>query len=167
MNVIKKENYKVPVFSWCPEIEENAMAQIDNLAKLPFVFNRVAVMSDCHSGYGMPIGGVLATENVIIPNAVGVDIGCGMCATKTSIQEIGIDQIKEIMGKIRECIPVGFEHHKEKQSESLMPLPFEQVEESKMLICSRQYESALNRWERLAEVITLLRYKKGATVLSG
>lgn len=45
-------------------------------------------MPDCHSGYGMPIGGVLASKNVIVPNAVGVDIGCGMIAIKTDIQEI-------------------------------------------------------------------------------
>lgn len=48
MNVIKKENYKVPVFSWCQYIEENAMKQIDNLAQLPFVFNKISIMSDCH-----------------------------------------------------------------------------------------------------------------------
>mgnify|MGYP001602992629 CR=1 FL=1 len=42
MNVIIKEDYKVPVFSWCPEIEENAMEQIDNLARLPFVFKRTS-----------------------------------------------------------------------------------------------------------------------------
>jgi len=41
-------------------------------------------MPDTHQGYGMPIGGVMATNKVIIPNAVGVDIGCGMCAVKTS-----------------------------------------------------------------------------------
>ena len=111
MNVIKKENYKVPVFSWCPEIEENAMEQIDNLVRLPFVFNRVAVMSDCHSGFGMPIGGVLATKGVVIPNAVGVDIGCGMCAVKTSLTEIDTETLKKIMGEIRKVIPLGKTHH--------------------------------------------------------
>lgn len=68
MNVIKKEDYKIPVFSWCPDIEESAMRQIDNLARLPFAFNRISIMSDCHAGFGMPIGGVLATKDVIIPN---------------------------------------------------------------------------------------------------
>lgn len=61
----------------------------------------------------MPIGGVIACKNVIIPNAVGVDIGCGMIATKIGINT---SQIKEIMGLIRETIPVGFNHHKENQS---------------------------------------------------
>lgn len=141
MNVIKKENYKVPVFSWCPEIEENAMEQIDNLVRLPFVFNRVAVMSDCHSGFGMPIGGVLATRGVVIPNAVGVDIGCGMCAVKTSLNNIDTETLKKIMGQIRKVIPVGFNKHKESQIEFH---DFENnLEEGDVPdICLREWENA-------------------------
>lgn len=71
MEVIRKEHYRLPVFSWCPNIEEGALSQIDNLAKLPFA-KHIAVMPDCHQGYGMPIGGVLATQGVVSPNAVGV-----------------------------------------------------------------------------------------------
>ena len=122
MNVINKENYKVPVFSWCSDIEENTMEQIDNLAQLPFLHKRVCIMPDSHFGYGMPIGGVIATKNVIIPNAVGVDIGCGMCAVKTSLTEIDTDTLKKIMGEIRKVIPVGFNKHKEAQENSLIPI---------------------------------------------
>jgi len=68
-------------------------------------------MPDAHQGYGMPIGGVLATKGVVIPNAVGNDIGCGMCALQTSIQSCDVDTLKVIMGKIRGYIPVGFAHH--------------------------------------------------------
>ena len=121
MKVLNKENYKVPVFSWCPEIEENTMEQIDNLAQLPFLHKRVCIMPDTHFGYGMPIGGVIATKGVIIPNAVGVDIGCGMCAVKTSLTEIDTETLKKIMGEIRKAIPVGFNKHKEEQDEQLMP----------------------------------------------
>jgi len=143
MNVIKKENYKVPVFSWCPEIEENAMEQIDNLVRLPFVFNRVAVMSDCHSGFGMPIGGVLATKGVVIPNAVGVDIGCGMCAVKTSLTEIDTETLKKIMGEIRKVIPLGFNKHDNGQDECLIPyrLLSEMIE--KYPVVSKEYINAL------------------------
>lgn len=70
------ETEKVPIFNWATELEEGALEQAKNLARLPFVHNHVALMPDCHQGYGMPIGGVLATKDVIIPNAVGVDIGC-------------------------------------------------------------------------------------------
>ena len=71
---------KVPIKMWLNDAEPTAIQQAKNLANLPFVFKHVALMPDCHQGYGMPIGGVLATQGVIVPNADGVDIGCGMCA---------------------------------------------------------------------------------------
>lgn len=120
MQVINKDDYRVPVFSWCPNIEENAQKQTDNLAKLPFAFKHIALMPDCHMGYGMPIGGVLATKGVIIPNAVGLDIGCGMYAVKTNLTDIDTDTLKNIMGLIRKTIPVGFAH-RNKVDKSLMP----------------------------------------------
>jgi len=110
---VTNEN-RIPIKSWCPEIEEGAMAQANNLANLPFAFRHIALMPDCHQGYGMPIGGVMATKGVIIPNAVGVDIGCGMCAVKTSLTDIDTDTLKKIMGEIRKVVPVGFSHQEEK-----------------------------------------------------
>src|SRR6266568_2404509 len=95
------ETEKKPIRMWLEEIEDGAMVQIKNLANLPFVFSHIAIMPDSHQGYGMPIGGVLATKDVIIPNAVGVDIGCGMCAVKTSLTELDRDTLKKIMGEIR------------------------------------------------------------------
>ena len=73
------------VKNWARELDHKAWLQLGNLCSLPFVFHHVAMMPDAHGGVGMPIGGVLATTNVVIPNAVGVDIGCGMCAVKTDI----------------------------------------------------------------------------------
>jgi tRNA-splicing ligase RtcB len=113
MKVIDTE--KVPIKLWLEDIEEGALAQAKNLANHPFTFKWVAIMPDSHQGYGMPIGGVLATKDVIIPNAVGVDIGCGMSAAKTSLTDINTDTIKSIMGEIRKVVPVGFIHQKEKQ----------------------------------------------------
>jgi tRNA-splicing ligase RtcB len=112
-NVITSE--KVPIKLWLDDIEDGALEQAKNLANLPFVFKHVAIMPDSHQGYGMPIGGVIATKYVIIPNAVGVDIGCGMCAVKTSLTELDIDTLKKIMGEIRKQVPVGFNKHKEAQ----------------------------------------------------
>jgi len=162
MNVIKKENYKVPVFSWCPEIEENAMEQIDNLVRLPFVFNRVAVMSDCHSGLGMPIGGVLATKGVVIPNAVGVDIGCGMCAVKTSLTEIDTETLKKIMGEIRKVIPLGFNKHDNGQDECLIPyrLLSEMIE--KYPVVSKEYNNALKSLGTLGGGNHFIEIQKGS-----
>ena len=106
---------------WLNDIEEGAMQQARNLANLPFTFKHVALMPDAHSGYGMPIGGVLATEGTIIPNAVGVDIGCGMCAVQTSLNELPKNDLKSIMGKVRDKVPVGFKSHKNRQDEALLP----------------------------------------------
>jgi len=118
---------KRPIKLWLDDIEAQALAQARNLANLPFTYKHVAIMADAHPGYGMPIGGVLATEGAVIPNAVGVDIGCGMCAVKTSLSEIDQDTLKKILGSrksnkgIRATIPVGFKHHKVAQEQDLMP----------------------------------------------
>lgn len=112
---------RIPIKLWLDDIEEEALKQAINLANLPFAFKHVALMPDAHKGYGMCIGGVLATRGVIIPNAVGVDIGCGMCAVKTPLTEINSESLKRILGQIRETIPVGFKHHKYPQYRKLMP----------------------------------------------
>jgi tRNA-splicing ligase RtcB len=122
MNKIIAKETRIPIKLWLDDMEEGAMAQAKNLANLPFAFHHVAIMPDAHFGFGMPIGGVLATEGVVIPNAVGVDIGCGLIAVKTSLSEIDTDTLKKILGEIRKVIPVGFEHHTEKQTITLMPL---------------------------------------------
>jgi tRNA-splicing ligase RtcB (3'-phosphate/5'-hydroxy nucleic acid ligase) len=112
---------RIPIKLWINEIEEGALQQAKNIANLPFAFKHVAMMPDSHEGYGMPIGGVLATNGVIVPNAVGVDIGCGMCAVKTSISEISVDKLKKIISRARKMVPLGFNHHKNKQPLNLMP----------------------------------------------
>jgi tRNA-splicing ligase RtcB len=104
-----------PIKMWLDDLEETALAQAKNLANLTFTFKHVALMPDCHAGYGMPIGGVLATKGVVIPNAVGVDIGCGMCAVKTSLPSIDKDSLSRIVDLIKGIIPVGFNHQKEAQ----------------------------------------------------
>ncbi len=110
---------------WTDKVEESAMRQIENLASLPFVFHHIAIMPDVHTGMGMPIGGVLACKDAIIPNALGVDIGCGMCAVKTNweVSDIPTDVIrKQIMRGIRKRIPLGMDHHKEAQDEKFLPV---------------------------------------------
>ena len=82
MKVEMINNY--PVKIWTDQVEASAMRQIENLTSLPFLFHHLAIMPDVHTGKGMPIGGVLVCKDAVIPNAVGVDIGCGMCAVKTS-----------------------------------------------------------------------------------
>jgi tRNA-splicing ligase RtcB len=123
MNIYIDENQQIPIKSWCENPEQGSLDQAYNLAKLPFAFKHIALMPDTHQGYGMPIGGILATTGYVIPNAVGVDIGCGMLSVKTNLlaENMSKDMLKNIMGKIREGIPVGFNHQKDKQDEKLMP----------------------------------------------
>lgn len=113
----ERESQRIPVKIWSDEIEEGALEQALNLSKLPFAFKHIAIMPDVHQGYGMPIGGVMATKDVIVPNAVGVDIGCGMCAVKLPVDadSFHVDTYKEIMSSIRKVVPVGFDHHSTKQ----------------------------------------------------
>ena len=129
---------------WLDEPEEGSVLQAKNLANLPFAFKQVCLMPDTHQGYGMPIGGVLATKGVIIPNAVGVDIGCGMCAVKTNtkIGTVSKETVKKIMSGIRELVPLGFEHHKARQDESLMPQDFNLDE---LPVIKNQYLAALKQ----------------------
>jgi tRNA-splicing ligase RtcB len=135
---------KNPIKLWLDNVEEGAMQQVLNLANLPFVYKHIFLMPDAHSGYGMPIGGVMATQGVIIPNAVGVDIGCGMCAVKTNVnvQEINKEKIEKIVDGVKQLIPLGFEHHKERQDEQLMPAGFN-IDE--LHIVKNQYLSALKQ----------------------
>ncbi len=131
-----------PIKSWVTDLEEGTLEQAKNLANLPFLHKWVALMPDAHLGYGMPIGGVIATKGVVIPNAVGVDIGCGMCAVKTTIKEITTEQIKEIMGKIRQTIPVGVGNNRKEQA-GLDEMPNVDLVTSKTPIVIQQYQAAL------------------------
>ena len=133
------------VKSWVRELDHKAWLELGNLCSLPFVFHHVAMMPDAHGGVGMPIGGVLATSNVVIPNAVGVDIGCGMCAVKTDIPVAEIsDEVlrKKLMRGIRKRIPLGMDHHKQAQDESLMPTGYD-IEAT--TVVKKEYNSALKQ----------------------
>lgn len=132
---------KTVVKMWLTDIEESALEQVANLASLPFVYHHIALMPDCHAGMGMPIGGVLPTKDVVIPNAVGVDIGCGMRAVKTNVLAEMIEEDflrKIIMRGIRKRIPLGMDHHKEPQDEKFLPEGFDV---DKMEVVKRQYVS--------------------------
>lgn len=123
MFTIYNENTLFPIKIWLEnesDMEDSCFEQAMNLSKLPFLHKWVSLMPDTHTGKGMPIGGVIAANGVIIPNAVGVDIGCGMAFIKTNIKLEEIENISTpngtliqgIVGDILRNIPVGFAHHK-------------------------------------------------------
>lgn len=107
---------RIPIKIWAADIDAAALQQARNLANLPFAFRWIAVMPDAHTGYGMPIGGVLATEDMVIPNAVGVDIGCGMAAVRTNLRNVHTEELQDILAIIRAEVPVGFKHHHDPQT---------------------------------------------------
>ena len=107
----KIDSERVPIYLWADEIDGESLRQTKNIANLPITFHHVAIMADAHAGYGMPIGGVLATEGAVIPNAVGVDIGCGMHTVRTTLEEISRKDLETIVSRIRSRIPLGYEHH--------------------------------------------------------
>jgi len=115
-----EDGWAMPVKSWCENCEDGAVKQAANLARHPALFHHVALMPDAHQGYGMPIGGVVAAEDAVIPAAVGVDIGCGMIATETDIPAERFADMsfrRAFQERLKERIPVGEGvSHKETQS---------------------------------------------------
>ena len=103
-----------PIRLWADprEVEEQALAQLDNVAALPWVHG-LAVMPDVHYGYGATVGSVIAMRNAVSPAAVGVDIGCGMTAQLTSLKAEDLpDDLRKLRSAIEAAIPVGFNAHK-------------------------------------------------------
>ena len=96
--------------NWATNLEQGAVEQAINAAKLPCVFRHVAVMPDGHQGMSFPIGGVMALKNAICVNAIGVDQGCGMCTCKTSIKSEVIADMRirrDWLNRAKAKIPVG------------------------------------------------------------
>jgi tRNA-splicing ligase RtcB (3'-phosphate/5'-hydroxy nucleic acid ligase) len=88
-------------------IEAEAKNQILNTAKMPFVFQHIAVMPDCHYGRGATVGTALPTKGAIIPAAVGVDIGCGMIGCRTPLKRTDIPNPAAVRAGIERRIPMS------------------------------------------------------------
>lgn len=109
-NFIFEPTAGAPLKMWAKgvTIEEAAMRQLVNVASLPFIHKHVAVMPDCHWGMGATVGSVIATKKAIIPASVGVDIGCGMNATMTSLTARDLpDNLSAIRSAIEAAVPHG------------------------------------------------------------
>ena len=105
-----------PIKAWVKgvPVEPEAEAQLRNMAGLPFIYKHVAVMPDVHLGKGATVGSVIPTKGAIVPAAVGVDIGCGMCAAMTDLVANDLpDSLAAVRKAIEKVIPVGQGSHKE------------------------------------------------------
>lgn len=151
MFVLYNEKTKFPIKIWLEDanqLEESCLEQAYNLSQLPFLHKWVCLMPDTHTGKGMPIGGVIAAKDVIIPNAVGVDIGCGMDFIPTNIPVKDIkaiqtgngSMIQAIIGSIMRAIPLNMERYKTPQ-------------ESKVLDRAQQ---EMEKYEENAELVPLI-----------
>lgn len=92
------------------EIEPQAVAQLRNIAALPWVHG-VRVMPDVHLGKGATVGSVIAMEQAVSPSAVGVDIGCGVNAVRTSLRREDLEALPALRSAIEAAVPVGFRAH--------------------------------------------------------
>ncbi|MBK8537603.1 MAG: RtcB family protein [Candidatus Competibacteraceae bacterium] len=103
---------KVPVKIYTDDVDSPAVKQLVNIAQLPFIHSHVAAMPDVHVGIGATVGAVIPTKGAIIPAAVGVDIGCGMVATRLSLTASQLpDNLRPLRTAIEAAVPVGFAMH--------------------------------------------------------
>ena len=125
------EQHAVPVKIWQEGkdvLDTKCIEQAQHLSKLPFAFKWIALMPDTHAGKGMPIGGVIACEDAVIPNAVGVDIGCGMGFVQTDIPVSVLREtvtgsgnlVQAICGDILRNVPTGFGHYRQPQASAVL-----------------------------------------------
>src|SRR5258708_11776594 len=99
---------RVPVKVYTGEIEPQARQQLVNISRLPIVHHHVAAMPDVHFGIGATVGSVIPTLKAIIPAAVGVDIGCGMMASKTTLRAQDLpDSLSGLRAAIERAVPHG------------------------------------------------------------
>src|SRR5512145_581943 len=104
----------VPIRSWTLGVpfEEKAREQVLRVASLPFVYKWVAVMPDVHAGLGATVGSVIATAGAVMPSAVGVDIGCGMMAVRTTLRAADLPaDLKPVRAAIERAVPHGRTNH--------------------------------------------------------
>ncbi|MFD3498933.1 RtcB family protein [Streptomyces sp. NPDC058678] len=109
MSYVEMPGAKVPIRMWADPatVEEGALQQLRNVATLPWI-KGLAVMPDVHYGKGATVGSVIAMRGAVCPAAVGVDIGCGMSAVKTSLTENDLPgDLSRLRSKIEQAIPVG------------------------------------------------------------
>jgi len=117
---------RVPVKVYTDDIEAGARRQLVNISQLPIVHHHVAAMPDVHHGIGATVGCVIPTLRAIIPAAVGVDIGCGMIASRLSLtaNEICETSLKKVFAQISRDVPVGFDQHDERDARTDAAKPF-------------------------------------------
>jgi RNA-splicing ligase RtcB len=135
---MKNENYElmnvengrhVKMWTQGVPVEAEARKQLESIARMPFIFKHVAVMPDVHLGKGSTIGSVIPTKGAIIPAAVGVDIGCGMMACKTTLAASDLpDNLGALRAAIETAVPHGMSPRKHGRDKGSWETPPSQVD---------------------------------------
>jgi tRNA-splicing ligase RtcB len=128
MNVISDEKKPIKIWADVATVEPEAMAQLRNIARLPYVFHHVAVMPDVHLGKGATVGSVIASHGAISPAAVGVDIGCGMLAAPMGGRIDDLGSLADVRAKIENAVPVAHHGHQHAQSLGILRAPSQRVQ---------------------------------------
>jgi tRNA-splicing ligase RtcB len=106
---------RLPIYSWASDVEADALRQALNLGNLEIAIDHAALMPDAHSGFGMPIGGVLFTKGAVVPYAIGVDIGCGVTIARTNLvweDNFDPEKLRKVLRQVQRDVPTGFSVHK-------------------------------------------------------
>lgn len=118
---------KKPIRIFANNIEQSALDQFNSAMEQDFSLQG-ALMPDAHTGYSLPIGGVIATDGMILPAWVGYDIGCGMCAVATTFEKTAVEQAgKKIFRDLYQVIPVGYNVNKKPVECSLDPTDLSEI----------------------------------------
>lgn len=137
---------KKPIKMWTDyvPVEEQALQQIMNISQMPFIHKHIAIMPDVHYGIGATVGSVIPTKGAIIPAAVGVDIGCGMMAAKTSLTSKDLpDDLAGLRSLIEAAIPVGMNRFQESNLPYISRLYYDQH-------CSKSYDKIIASHPKIA-----------------
>lgn len=146
MHEIRDVPDNVPIRTWLPpsEIEPAALQQLRKAAGHPEVGPAVAVMPDCHVGFGVTIGCVFPTVDAVVPNAVGVDIGCGMCAVNTGVtldpRRMNKTFWRKWTAQVQRDVPTGFGAHKSAQDLGELDRPLRATSLQKLLADKAKYQ---------------------------
>ena len=118
----------LPIKVWLTEQEYYGDAELckqaEAVARHPNAFHHVSLMPDAHAGYGLMIGGVASFKDAICPYGVGMDISCGVLAVETNLpaQHFTRDILEKIKSRVKQVIPMGFTHHKDRYHIDGVPL---------------------------------------------
>lgn len=147
-----------PVKMWTRgvPVDDKARAQLARAAQMPFIFRHVAAMPDVHVGIGATVGSVIPTKGAVIPAAVGVDIGCGMMAARTSLMASDLpDNLEGVRAAIEKAVPVGRVMNRSKRDTGAWGDPPPEIVDAWATIAAR-FGQIVAKYPRLAKTNNLV-----------